>query len=471
MKNFIKRMVFTAVTLSFVGLCSVPRSWAVTDDEFRALQKQVQDQNQLLQALEKEHQDDQAQIQSLKDQQVQTVQQTQEIKKTADKAVEAVSQVQPTQQPISAKVPVENHNFILAGDAEVQYTDQGGGKKSRGSYGLADFAPVFLYRANDKVLFEAGFDTTLSNSSFDTTQSSNPGAIIGSSGGNSGYSTTFNLTFATIDYLFNDYATLVAGEMLLPLGTYSERSAGWLNKLADDPMSRSLLIGSGVGAQVRGSKAIGENGSMVTYAVYTANGGHTVDGSSLATTVDNGGSTIQNFDTAGNRVNLNRSPSEGGRIGWFYPWKPHYDIELGLSGQTGEWNTDGKLWQAGVLDAALHLSPYFETKGEYIYTAQQTSDLGTIHPQGWWLQSGFKLSFFNWDVPLIPNTEVVFRYDTINNGIGTLTNTAKRSQRFEPGIVYYITNSLWLKGSYEKTFNSDGVPSDNEWLLQLSYGF
>ena len=49
---------------------------------------------------------------------------------------------------------------------------------------------------------------------------------------------------------------------------------------------------------------------------------------------------------------MNRTPSEGGRIGWFYPWKPHYDIELGLSGQTGEWNTDGKLWQAGVIDAA-----------------------------------------------------------------------------------------------------------------------
>ena len=74
--------------------------------------------------------------------------------------------------------------------------------------------------------------------------------------------------------------------MLLPLGTYSERGAGWLNKLPDDPMSRSLLIGSGVGAQVRGSKAIGDNGSMVTYAVYTANGGHTIDGTSYSTTFD-----------------------------------------------------------------------------------------------------------------------------------------------------------------------------------------
>ncbi len=131
----------------------------------------------------------------------------------------------------------------------------------------------------------------------------------------------------------------------------------------------------------------------------------------------------------------------------------------------------GKLWQAGVIDAAIHISPYFETKGEYIYTSQQTTDLGTIAPQGWWLQSGFKMSFFNWDLPLIPNTEVVFRYDTEDYDIGNLTSTAKSSRTFEPGLVYYITNTLWLKGSYEKTFHSGGVPSDNEWILQLSYGF
>jgi len=458
MNKVIKGFVCTMVTLSFIGLYAVPRSWAVTDEEFQALQKKVEDQNLLLKQLLKQNQEDQDEIQQLKQQQGQTQQK-----------VETASKLQPVAPALN--VPQENHNFVLAGDAEVQYTAQGGGNKARGSYALADFAPIFLFRANDKVLFEAGFDTTISNSSFDTTNSPNPGAVVGTSGGNSGYSTTFNLSFATIDYLFNDYATFVAGEMLLPLGTYSERGAGWLNKFADDPLARSLLISSGVGAQVRGSKAMGDNGSMLTYAVYTANGGHSVDNSPFATTVDSNHSIIQNFDPSGNRSNLNRVPSEGGRIGWFYPLKPHYDIELGLSGQTGEWDTSGKLWQAGVIDAALHLSPYFETKGEYIYTREETADLGTISPQGWWIQQGFKLSFFDWDVPLIPNTELIFRYDSVNNDIGDLTNTAKASRRFEPGFVYYITNTLWLKGSYEKIFNSKGVPSDNKWILQLSYGF
>jgi len=466
MKNMMKRMVFTLVAISLVGFSCVPNSWAVTDDEFHTLQKQVQDQSQLLQELLKEHQDDQAEIQSLKDQQGQTEQKTDEIKKTADKAVEVASQAQPVVQPVSAqvKVPVENHNFVLAGDAEVQYVKTGGVNKTHGSFQMADFAPVFLYRAGDKVLFEAGFDTTLSNGSL---------ALANNVTGSSGTNTSFDLTFAQIDYLFNDYLTVIGGKMILPLGTYNERGAGWLNKIADDPLPRSLLIGEGIGVQLRGAKALGDSGSMVTYSAYTTNGGGSVDGTGNATTLDSNNNTINNFDPDGNSTNMHRRPSEGGRLGWFYPWKPHYDVELGVSGQTGEWDNAGKeLWNAGVIDAAIHISPYFETKGEYIYTRENTADLGTIIPQGWWIQSGFKLSAFNWDVPLIPSTELVFRYDTIDSGINnSITGVAQKSYRYTPGIVYYITNSLWLEGSYEKIYNSDGVKSSDQWLAQLSYGF
>ena len=49
-----------------------------------------------------------------------------------------------------------------------------------------------------------------------------------------------SLSFAQLDYLFNDYVTFVGGDMLLPLGTYTERSAGWLNKIPDDPLPRGF---------------------------------------------------------------------------------------------------------------------------------------------------------------------------------------------------------------------------------------
>jgi hypothetical protein len=53
-----------------------------------------------------------------------------------------------------------NHNFQILGDAEFQYAKTAG---QNGSFLLADFAPIFLYRAGDNILFEAGFDTTIQN--------------------------------------------------------------------------------------------------------------------------------------------------------------------------------------------------------------------------------------------------------------------------------------------------------------------
>ena len=103
------------------------------------------------------------------------------------------------------------HNFTMVGDAEVQF---GQAKGQHGTFALADFAPIFLYRANDNILFEAGFDVTLQNN---TDTSGTP---------NGGSSTSVSMSFGQLDYLLNDYVTVVAGYMVLPLGTYSERAAG-----------------------------------------------------------------------------------------------------------------------------------------------------------------------------------------------------------------------------------------------------
>ena len=333
------------------------------------------------------------------------------------------------------------------------------------AFTLADFAPIFLYRAGDNVLFEAGFDIRLQN-----------GAVTLANGntGNRGVETSIDLSFATLDYLFNDYVTIVAGDMLLPLGTYSERSAGWLNKIPDDPLPRSVLPASGVGLQLRGAIPIGQAGQLVSYSLYGANGPGSVDGSGNATFVDSSGNVLPNLDfgnvgiqSNGNTGNLHASPSGGGRLGWFFPLKPHYDLELGVSGQSGPWNDAGnRLWSAAVVDAALHISPYFEAKGEYINTWVQTEDRGTIEPGGWWVQAGYKLAGLNLNLPLINNLELVGRYDTTNDGLGT------RTDRETIGYVYYLTNTLWFEGDYEflQSRGPNALPS-NKWVFQLSYGF
>ena len=437
---------------------------AVTDDAFDALKKAVQQLGEKVQKLEqthdqdqKTHEQDHQQIQQLKDQ----VGATQKTATDAQQKAEAAAQVQPT-RPMPGEGNA-THNFTMVGDAEIQFGKVDG---QHSGFAMADFAPIFLFRARDNVLFEAGFDIKLQNSAV---------PLANNGTGNGDATTTFDMSFAQLDYMVNKYVTFVGGDMLLPLGTYTERSAGWLNKLPDDPLPRGVLPSSGVGVQLRGAVPVGDAGQSISYAAYGVNGPYSVDGSGNSTTLDPFNNPISNFglggnvgfDSNGNSIgNLHGAPSGGGRIGWFVPWKAHYDLELGLSGQSGTWDNAGsQSWSAGVVDAALHVSPYFEAKGEYIYSWLDTVDQGTVHPNGWWVQAGYKLAGLNLELPLINNVELVGRYDTIHDGFGM------KMDRWTVGYVYYFSNTLLFEGDYEFVHSGDPTQAHNVLVFQVGYGF
>ena len=426
-----------------LGLAPAPQASAqVSAADFKALQAAVAKLSEEVQSLkatntvaEQMHALDVQQIQQLQ----QKLAETQQTAADTAQRVAATTQAQPL-----PRVPIDettvNHNFQILGDAEVQYAKQSGGN---GSFYLADFAPIFLYRGGDNILFEAGFDTTIGNNAPNTN-------------GVGGYTTTFNLSFAQLDYVLSDYLTLCAGDMLLPLGTYAERGAGWLNKLPDDPLARQFLPDAGVGAQLRGAVALGDAGKILNYSVYGVNGPSSMDGTGSASQLDLGGNV---------GPNLHADPAGGGRLGVFLPFKPRYDLELGLSGMAGKWDSsDTHLYTAGVVDAALHLGPSFEAKGEYIRTRYGTDDLGLITQEGWWSQVGYKLAGLNLELPGVNNLELVGRYDSLHDGQGTST------RRYSVGYVYYLTSALLFEGDYEFLHSTD--PSQvNQLVFQLSYGF
>jgi hypothetical protein len=414
---------------------------AVSDADFNALKDMVQQMNGKLQSLEQTNQLDQQTIQQLQ-------QQLGETQKTAaDAEQKSVAAAQAQSLP---RVPIDeatvNHNFQILGDAEFQYVKTAG---QNGSFLLADFAPIFLYRAGDNILFEAGFDTTIQNNAPNS----------------SGYSTSFDLSFAQLDYVVNDYVTLAVGDLLLPLGTYSQRGAGWLNKIPDDPLAVDALIpGSGVGAELLGAIPLGDAGKFINYSVYGVNGPGSADGTGNAGALDLGGNVGLRSD--GVVANLHDNPSGGARLGLFMPFKPHYDLELGISGQSGEWDNAGNhLWSAGVLDAALHLGANFEAKGEYIVSRYGSDDLGLIRQQGWYVQAGYKLAGLNLELPVINNLELVGRYDSLHDGLGTTT------ERYTAGYVYYFTSTLLFEGDYEFLHSTDTTQPSNQLILQLSLGF
>jgi hypothetical protein len=424
----------------------------VSDADFNALKAAVQQLSEQVQSLRQTnqieaqaHQADLQQIQQLQSKLAATQQTAAEAKQKSDVVAELQSQPPP-------RVPIDeatvNHNFQILGDAEFQYTKVDG---QNGGFVLADFAPIFLYRGGDNILFEAGFDTIIQNG--------------GNSPTNSGYGTTFNLSFAQLDYVMNDYVTFVAGDMLLPLGTYTERGAGWLNKIPDNPLAVDALIpGSGVGAQLRGAIPLGESGQFINYSIYGVNGPSSSDTTGNASALDLGGNVGLRSDGA--TASLNGKPSGGGRLGYFVPFKPHYDLEVGVSGMSGQWDNavDSHIWSAGVLDAALHLGPNFEAKGEFILTRYGSDDQGEVTQQGWWAQAGYKLAGLNLELPGINNMELLGRYDALHDGLNSPV------QRYTAGFVYYITNTLLFEGDYEFLHSQD--PSQvNQLLLQISYGF
>ncbi len=440
--------VICAVTANVVS-----RAADISADDFNALKEAVHRQGDQMQKLsdqvrqlQQEHEADEQRHQ--KD--VQQIQQLQQNLQAQETNIATVPSAVVEAAPLP-RVPIDeatvNHNFSILGDAEFQFANIRG---QHPAFLFADFAPIFLYRGGENVLFEAGFDFTLQNTSTGTHDS--------------GQTTGVNISFAQLNYLANDYATLAVGNLLLPLGTYSLRTAGWLNKIPDDPMPRDLLPGSGVGGEVLGAVPIGTEGKSFNYAVWGVNGPSSSSGNADPDSLDLGGNVGLRSDNT--VANLHGHPSGGARLGIFFPFKPHYDFELGLSGQSGEWDDAGKhLWNAAVVDASLHLGSYFETKGEFIDT-WYGSDAGNIHPQGWWIQPSYKLAGLNLSWPLINNVELLGRYDVSHDGLGT------NKRRETVGYVYYLSNTLLFEGDYEFFHGNSTDPNEKDRvLLQLSYGF
>jgi hypothetical protein len=233
----------------------------------------------------------------------------------------------------------------------------------------------------------------------------------------------------------------------------------------------TLLPGSGVGAQLRGAVPVGESGMSVTYAVYGVNGP-----SSGATNSIAAAGALDLAGNVGNTPNWHAKPSGGGRLALFLPCpaKPHYDFELGLSGQTGAWSDSGnRQWSAAVVDAALHLGPNIEVKGEDIQTWVGTDDVGPVRPDGWWIQASYKLAGLNLELPYINNVELVGRYDRVNDdGLFGGGAGPTKTDRYTAGCVYYFSNTLLFEGDYE-WLQSHGPTAlaPNSFVLQLSYGF
>ena len=132
---------------------------AVDDQQFNELKdlvtrlgQKIENQDQRIQQLEKTlardaqvHAQDQQKIQELEH----NLGETQLTVSNVQQAAASAGPVEPLPLMPLDEASV-NHNFIIVGDAEIQYGKTAG---QHSSFELADFAPIFLYRAGNNVLF------------------------------------------------------------------------------------------------------------------------------------------------------------------------------------------------------------------------------------------------------------------------------------------------------------------------------
>ncbi|NOX45766.1 MAG: hypothetical protein GXO89_02175 [Chlorobi bacterium] len=110
------------------------------------------------------------------------------------------------------------------------------------------FSPVFLWKLSDRLFFESEVE-------------------IGAG--------EFELEFAKLSYMVNDYITIGAGRMLTPFGAYGERwEPNFVEKFPNSPMETStgshLHRGAIMGVDVRGGLPLGS--VKMNYVVFISNG-------------------------------------------------------------------------------------------------------------------------------------------------------------------------------------------------------
>ena len=159
-----------------------------------------------------------------------------------------------------------------------------------------EFSPMMLWRHGKKFLME--FEPSFANNSV-------------------------GVNWADISYFALPNVIIRAGYFVLPFGTYSKKqAAGWINKLATDPMGIADAPSADYGVEVEGGLALGSG--KLNYDFALTNG----------LQLNNDGTL-----TTGNIVSANNGKTFTGRVG-ILPFS-NSSLELGASGMFGNCGTPG----------------------------------------------------------------------------------------------------------------------------------
>jgi len=329
--------------------------------------------------------------------------------------------------------------FMIRGYGHMGYQSITNNGTTETSYNGGTFAPIFLFKHSDRLMFESELEFEINDGQF----------VIG-------------FEYADIMYVLNDYMTVRGGKFLLPFGTFMERlHPSWVNRMPTKPLGfghDGIAPGSGVGVELRGAFRMGA--STVNYAVYSTNGPSikTPDG------VEPLEAGMLNFD---NLIDNNNSRAFGGRLGWL-PFASS-STELGFSFySTDRLGTTGTVYEN--LGANLYAFDFsfvkqipsiggiIDIKSQYnksnvdnmVYTVEESpgvfEDINYVNESSsFYAQLSFRPTMSGDD--FIKKLEFVTRYSKLDTptGAGWQSNL----EEYSFGLNYWITWRSLIKINYQ----------------------
>lgn len=431
-------VVFATLGLACVGLALPAQLPAQTGDwvtraEYEKLLREVQDLKARLGVTESKE--------------------SQRQKEAEEEASEIEQELAATKSLIKSIQPGSSR-FVMAGYG------YGGFEAFKGedSTFKAALAPIFLWRANNRLLFEAEPEFELE-----------------------GGETEVHLEYANLSYILNDYVTLKAGKFLSPFGIFNERlHAAWINKLPDAPLvfreEGGLVPTASTGVQITGNVPL--RASHLVYSLYLTNGPRVNSGADEAEEVG-----LLHFD---NGTDDNNNKAVGGRIGW----RAFGGMELGYSFKNARVNvplggTRNALLQGvdfTLVRDAPALRGLVDLRAEWVwsrvsrttYDPDGAAGFGPLNfdnrRRGGYAQVAYRPSKL--DAEWARDLEFVLRRDVLIHPDGPPESTDER--RWSLGMNYWLTASTAIKTAYdfgERTEKGEEAERVRGFRFQAVMGF
>jgi hypothetical protein len=343
----------------------------------------------------------------------------------------------------------------LAGYADVGYMKKEG---EDGSFLVGRFAPIFHYQYRDTVMMEAELEFE-----------------VGEDG-----ETEVALEYMTIDWFLNDYAALVAGKFLSPVGQFRQNlHPSWINKMTTAPPGfghDGAAPVSDLGLQVRGGFPVG--GMRANYAVFVSNGPE------INAEIEDGEYELDGVAAEGFNRDVDGEKTLGGRFALL----PMSSLEIGVSfvgGKATVTNVEGDEGDAGVGpiadESARDYTVYgadfvwftgnMSVRGEFVNTeVGEDNSAGTTAGEGatwqtWYTQVAYRLPNTKWEGAL-RYTDYDSPHDSVDK------------KQTAIGVNYLVANNFVIKLTHElnegKTDEETGEKFETDadlTMLQLAYGF